>query len=180
MCQFNFLVIKREYNSDGFKEIASEYGLNFNEKKLNIINADNLRTFITTKGECDCGSVLGINNSSDNSKPDLGKFQKKLERKRFSRNRINLLLEQKRKEYIVQKEDDTKKEFDEANKWINYLSDNRIKLKQDQIGILYHQFSGDIETDTINIKKESINPLSRLDIDFIKDIKENELSWIKI
>ncbi|WAC02926.1 hypothetical protein N7U66_04675 [Lacinutrix neustonica] len=91
MCQFNFLVTKEKSNISEIKGIASEFGLNYAEYKLDIPNSNEIQTFLTTTKDCDCGSVLGKKYSDDSSKPDWKKEQKKLERKRFSKRRIEML-----------------------------------------------------------------------------------------
>jgi len=127
MCQFNFLVTKEKSNISEIKEIASEFGLNYAKYKLDIPNSDEIQTFLTTTKDCDCGSVLGKKYSDDSSEPDWKKEQKKLERKRFSKHRIELLLEQRRKEFIEKNSSELKAEKKEAKKWTEFLTDKRLK-----------------------------------------------------
>ncbi len=80
MCQFNFLVTKEKSNNSEIKEIASESGLNYAQYPLDIPNSNEIRTFLTTTKDCDCGSVLGKKYSDDSSEPDWNKEQKNLKR----------------------------------------------------------------------------------------------------
>lgn len=126
MCQFNFLVTKEKSNYSKIKEIASEFGLNFAEYKLNIPNCNEMQTLLTTTKDCDCGSVLGKKYWADSPEPDWKKEQKKLERKRFSKRRIGLLLEQKRKKFAEKTSSEIKAENKEAKKWTEFLTDKRL------------------------------------------------------
>ncbi|WP_179346692.1 hypothetical protein [Winogradskyella ursingii] len=180
MCQFNFLVTKEKSSISEIKEIASEFGLNYAEYKLNTPNSNEIQTFLTTTKNCDCGSVLGKIYSDDYSEPDWKKEQKKLERKRFSKRRIELLLEQKRKEFTEKNSSELIAENKETEKWIEFLTDKRLKNKLNEIGILYHQFSGELQNERIKIEKGKTNSVENINIDFLKNIKDNELNWIKL
>ncbi|MEP5936213.1 MAG: hypothetical protein ABJ218_13935 [Winogradskyella arenosi] len=171
MCQFNFLVTKEKSNNSEIKEIASDYGLNYAEYKLDLPNSAEFRTFLTTTKHCDCGSVIG----KKFSEPDWKKEKKKLERKRFSKRRIELLLEQKRIEFSKNNSSEL-----ETEKWTDFLTDKRLKSKLKEIGIFYRQFSGDLQNEHIKIENEKTNSSENIDDDFLKNIKENELNWIKL
>ncbi|MFD2824528.1 hypothetical protein ACFS5M_12670 [Lacinutrix iliipiscaria] len=180
MCQFNFLVTKEKSNISEINKIASEFRLNYTEYKLDIKNPDQIQAFLTTTKDCDCGSVIGKKYSDDSSEPDWNKEQKKLERKRFSKRRIELLLEQKRKEFIENNSSELKAEQKETKKWTEFLNDKRLKNKLSEIGILYHQFSGELHNERIKIENEKTYSVEKINIDFLKNIKENEITWIKI
>ncbi len=180
MCQFNFLVTRKNSNPSEIKKIATEYGLNYEESKLDILNSDEIQTFLTTAKDCDCGSVLGKKYSDDSSEPDWKKEEEKLERKRFSKRRIELLLEQKRNHFTEKNYCELELEKKETKKWTEFLNDKRLKNKLNEIGILYHQFSGDLQNEQIKIDNEKINSAEKIDVDFFKNIKENELNWIKL
>lgn len=180
MCQFNFLVTKHKTNTSEIKEIASEFGLNYSEIELDITKSNQIQTFLTNTKDCDCGSVLGKKYWDDSEEPNWEKERKKLERKRFSKRRIELLLEQKKNEYSNRNADEIKKEINECKKWTNFLNDNRLKSKLNEIGIFYHQFSGEFESEKIKIETEKTKSAEKINVDFLKNIKENELNWIKL
>lgn len=180
MCQFNFLVTKKKSNEVDIKKIASEFGLNFANIELDITKSDEIYTFLTTKNDCDCGSVLGKKYWNDSVEPDWTKERKKLERKRFSKCRIELLLEQKKNEFAKQNADEIETELKESKKWTEFLNDNRLKNILDEIGIFYHQFSREFNNERIKIETEKIESAEKINIDFFKNIKENELNWIKL
>ena len=180
MCQFNFLVTKEKSNSSDIKEIASEYGLNYSEVELNITNSNQIQTFITTTKDCDCGSVLGKKYWDDSVEPDWKKERKKLERKRFSKRRIELLLEQKRIEFAEKNSGELKTENKESEKWIGFLTDKRLQNRLNAIGIFYHQFSGEVENERLKIQSEKTGSTENINVDFLKNLKENELTWIRL
>ena len=114
---------------------------------MDIKNSDQIQTFLTTTKDCDCGSVLGKKYSDDSTEPDWKKEKKKLERKRFSKHRIELLLEQKLKEFKERNSDELKAEQKESKNWTEFLNDKRLKNKINEIGILFHQFSGELQNE---------------------------------
>ncbi|WP_152611357.1 hypothetical protein [Psychroserpens mesophilus] len=154
--------------------------MNYAEYKLDIKNSDQIQTFLTTTKDCDCGSVLGKKYSDDSTEPDWKKEKKKLERKRFSKRRIELLLEQKLKEFKERNSDELKAEQKESKNWTEFLNDKRLKNKINEIGILFHQFSGELQNEEIKIESQKTISVDKIDTDFLKNIKENELNWIKI
>ncbi len=180
MCKFNFLVTEEKSDISEIMGIASEFELNYTEYNLDLKNSYQIHTFLTTIKNCDYGSVLGKKYSDDSSEPDWKKEQKKLERKRFSKRRIELLLEQKRKEFTEKNSSELKAEQEETKKQTEFLTDSRLKNKLSEIGILYHQFSGELKSEQIKIENEKLNSVEKIDIEFFKNIKENELNWIKL
>ncbi len=180
MCQFNFLVTKEIYNNSEIKKIASEFGLNFAEYKLDIPNSNEIRTFLTTTKNCDCDSVLGKEYLDDSSEPDWNKEQKKLEKKRFSKHRIKLLLEKRRKDFTEKNTHELNVEINEVKIWTEFLTDKRLKNKLNEIGIFYHQFSGELQNERFKIENETKNSAENINVDFFKSIKENELNWITL
>ena len=179
MCQFNFLVLKNISSPTKIGKVASEYNLNFVKRNFNSADKNKLEIYQTTTGNCDCGSVLGKNYSDDNKKPDWNKERKKLERKRFSERRIDLLLEQKRKEYSEKHSDEIQSELSEMKKWADFLNDERLIKKSAEIGFFYHQFDGEIENERINFRNEKIVTSDQINVEFLREITENELIWVK-
>jgi len=180
MCQFNFLVTKERFNQSEIKEIATDNGLNFTEKELDIKNSDRIQTFLTTTENCDCGSVIGKNNWNDSMEPDWEKERKKLVRKRYSKRRIELLLEQKEINHAKKNKDEFENELIESQKWLEFLNDAQLKSNLNEVGIFHHQFSGLLEDERIKIESEKTALLKNINVDFLKNIKENEVVWIKL
>ena len=112
--------------------------------------------------------------------PDWKKERKKLERKRFSKRRIELLLEQKRIEFAEKNSGELKTENKESEKWIGFLTDKRLQNRLNPIGIFYHQFSGEVENERLKIQSEKTGSTENINVDFLKNIKENELTWIRL
>ncbi|MEE9430809.1 MAG: hypothetical protein V3V16_07205 [Melioribacteraceae bacterium] len=186
MCQFNFLIIKENVKSQEIKEIVSNHELDFAQQYLDIGNINGIKAFSTAqwnnkaKNLCDCSSVLGKNHWNDTTEPYWKKEKKKLERKRYSKRRIELLMERKRQEYRTNKKDESQIEMEESKKWIDLLNDDRLKNKLSKIGILHHQFSGEIQNEKIKIENEQVISADNINIDFIKNIKEDELIWVNL
>jgi len=180
MCQYNFLITKEKIDVSEIKEIASEFGLNYTEVKLNFSNFGQLRTFLTTTKDCDCGSVLGKKYCADSLEPNWNKERNRLERKRFSKRRIELLLKQKQKEFANKNANEIQIELNETKRWSEFMNDQGLKNKLSEIGILYHHFRGDLENEKIKIENNKTHSVGKINSEFLKNIKENELNWIKL
>jgi hypothetical protein len=180
MCQFNFLVTNEFSDEVEIKSIASEIGLNYLKQPLKVVGFNQMNAYSTTRTSCDCGSVIGKNFRKSSSELDLQKEKKKLERKKFSKRRIELLLEQKQKEFAEKNSKIIEEEILESTKWIEFITDPRLKKQFDKIGILYHHFSGRLEDEQIRIEFERQSSTEKLNVDFLKAIQENEIVWVKL
>lgn len=180
MCQFNFLLTNEPSDDFLVKSIASEIGLNYSKRELNIIGFHAINAFLTTRTSCDCGSVLGKNYRENSSEPDWQKEKKKLERKKFSNKRTELLLEQRRNEFAERNSEAVEKELRESRKWIEFIHDPRLKKQLSKIGILYHQFSGRLEDEKIKIGVESQISSNKVNVEFLRNIQEDEIVWVQL
>ena len=64
----------------------------------------------------------------------------------------------------------------EENNWIRIS--NSLKNQTDRFGILFHQFSGAIEEEIIDIEESNKIPLSLLAEGELRNFRENQLYWI--
>ncbi|WP_192825119.1 hypothetical protein [Rufibacter sp. LB8] len=161
--------------------IAADHGLNFVEYTLTASNISVEAKFhLTRTKDCDCDSVLGKKHKANPEVLNWDKERSKLERKRFSENRIALLITQKQKVYEDRIAQETISDAEETKTWLSFLNDSRLKTSLPEIGIMYHQFSGMITNEKVNVLSEVSLPVSKLDSDFLKELKEDEAVWIKL
>lgn len=186
MCQFNFLITKEKTKSHEIEKIAKKHNLNFESQYLNITTKAKLYPFLTTKwnnrcdNNCDCNSIIGKNKKQNSSQPYWDKERKKLENKNYSKNRIELLLKQKQKKYQNSILEDKQIELAESKNWIGFLNDKHLKNYLSEIGIFHHEFIGGLHNEKIKIEKEDSHSIKIVDMDFLKSIEENQLTWIKL
>ncbi len=179
MCQFNFLLLESEEAEQRIIELASSCDFRFQYVKRNFSNPQ-LRAYVTNLGEnkCNCGSVIGKREWEEDAKFDLEKERIKLERKRFSKNRIAQLLVQKQQEIELKRAKGLNSEIMEAEKWIKFF-ENLIKANlSHRVGLIFHQFSSKISDELVRIEEELF--LAKIDLETLKNMKQNKLYWIKM
>ena len=79
MCQFNLLIIDKESKDENLEKLLIENGFGFrelNNKSLQSQIGNLRRIILTTKGHCDCGSILGLNHQGSNTRIDIEKENK--------------------------------------------------------------------------------------------------------
>ncbi len=178
MCQFNLLIIDKESNSEELKKLLFENGFGFRVLDIESLKdqiGEN-RIVLTTKGHCDCGSIIGINHQDSISKINIEKEKKKLRKKKWSESKIERYLSDKLKEQNKKEESDGLGNETEENNWIRIsklLRNQNIKF-----GILFRQFSGVIEDEEFEIEETNQIPISLLDEGALRNFKENQLNWI--
>lgn len=179
MCQFNLLIIDKESKNDELKKLLLTNGFGFrelNNKSLKNQIGENIKIIVTTKGDCDCGSVIGVNRQEAVSKIDIEKEQKKLRKKKWSESKIERYLADKLKKQSNRVEAKESDNESEENNWIRIS--NSLKNQTDPFGILFHQFSGAIEEEIIDIEESNQIPLSLLAEGELRNFRENQLYWI--
>lgn len=181
MCQFNLLVIDKEFNKDELRKIVTESGFGYriiNFGRLPNEIGEGRRIILTTKDHCDCGSILGINKQGSLSKINIEKEKQKLRKKKWSESKIDRHLQNKlKKESKRMGESELGNEMEENN-WIR-LAETLLKEKV-VFGILFHHFEGLIEEEEIEIEKVNEIPIVSLKSGGrLRDLKEDELNWIR-
>lgn len=179
MCQFNLLIIDKESDSENLKRLLIENGFGFrelNNKSLQTQIGNTKKIILTTKGHCDCGSILGLNHQYSNSKIDIEKEKKKLRKKNWSESKIERHLSDKLKE---QSKSEDAGEFGneaEENNWIRISQ--LLRNRKTQFGILFRQFGGLIEDEIIEVEKTNQIPIELLSKGELRKFQENQLYWI--
>ena len=179
MCQFNFLLLESEEAVKRILEIGNSGDFRFQYVMINFSNPK-LRAYFTNLGEnnCNCGSVIGKKEWEEDTKFDIEKERIKLERKRFSKNRIAQLLVQKQQETELKRANDLKSEIEEAEKWIKFFENLKKGKLSHRVGLIFHQFSSKLSDELVRIEEELF--LAKIDLETLKNMKQNKLYWIKM
>jgi exonuclease VII large subunit len=152
-------------------EIAKNYGLNFSGVKLNT-KKDNIVTFLATKTGCDCSSSIGKDFAENRF--DESKERQKLTRKRFSKSRIEKLLEQKKQRVETNLQTQLSAEKDELNNWTSFLQEIKRKKLAEKIGVLFHNFKGEFDGEAVHEFETTTGKLTDTEL---KNLSEDELKW---
>lgn len=177
MCQFNLLIIDKEWDGEHLKKLLIDNGFGFrklNNKSLQSQIGNSRKIILTTKGHCDCGSILGLNHQ--NSKIEAEKEKKKLRKKKWSESKIERYLSDKLKEQNKREEAGDLGNETEENNWIRISQ--ILRNRKTQFGILFRQFGGLIEDEVIEIEKTNQVPIELLSKGEMRNFKENQLNWI--
>ena len=179
MCQFNLLIIDKESEGENLENLLIENGFGFrelNNKSLQSQIGNSRKIILTTKGHCDCGSILGLNHQDSNSRIDIKKEKKKLRKKKWSESKIERYLSAKLKEQNKREEAGELGNESEENNWIRISQ--ILRNRKTRFGVLFRQFGGLIEDETIKIEKTNQIPIELLSKGELRNFKENQLNWI--
>ncbi len=180
MCQFNLLITDKKLEVDELKNLVDEIGFLFRE-----INNDSLtrqigkdkRIILTTKGNCDCGSIIGFNYQSSTDETNIEKERKRLTKKKWSESKINRYVENKIKEQSKKDKESESVQKQEEGNWIELA--NQLINKQIEFGIYYQQFGGLIEDEIIKLRGNSYKTIDELKNGELRNLKESRMIWIK-
>lgn len=179
MCQFNLLIVDEESKGENLEELFLENGFGFkelNNKSLQGQIGSNMKIILTTKGHCDCGSIVGINSHGSIQKNEVDKEKKKLRKKKWSESKIERYLSDKLKGQNKKEESRELGDKVEENNWIRLSQ--MLGSRMGKFGIVFHQFSGLIEEEEIEIEQTNQFSIELLSKGELRNFKENQLNWI--
>jgi hypothetical protein len=182
MCHFITATLPQNVEQDAVAGIFKSYNLAFNlisnPHVLSQLNPKDIY-ILTTTGHCDCGTVLGMLNRSEDSK--AVSYERELEKHRkqgWSEAKIQRWLAEKEQvKEKTEREDEAQAEIAsaEATRWTRFISDLLQLGHIPRIGLLLHLYGGGIESERIrNLKKEEIK-LADLTPRFIMAMEEDVL-----
>ena len=154
MCQFNIILTEKDTDTVILKQVLIANGFSYNEIDNNYIKSqtnDLQKIVCSTNGHCDCGSILGIDIQSSSNSFDIEKERKKLKKKKWTDSKIDRFIADKLKSQTKNEQNEGLGNAAEETRWmtmIKQLAANKIKF-----GILYHQFSGPLEDEILEIGK---------------------------
>jgi len=170
MCHFITATLSRGANVDLAAQSFRAHALGFKAVHNSHVSPQ-LNTgetyVLTTRGPCDCGTVMGSLNRDRPSDPTYSSEVAKLSKKGWSRVKIERWLEQKKEVEDKRKREDHARLQEgtaEAERWIDLVTDLLRSGQANKVGVLYHWYHGSIESERINIserrrvKVENLNP----------------------
>lgn len=178
MCHFITAIIDDKSSLETLNSIGKNYGITFRtvsnehlQKQLQY----NRKYLWKNSDQCDCGTSIGSSRTSDpveSTKKDIKRFKKK----GWSETKIkNWLMNRERSE-----KKDERAELDrgtnvneDAKNWIGLLRDFQNSSEIGYFGLLLHWYSGNVESEPVNILDwRKINP-ERLTTSGIFEMEED-------
>lgn len=176
MCQFNIILTKKDTDSKIIEKLLKANGfgyLEINNKSIVSQVTGFQKIIVSTKGHCDCGSILGIERSPSSQIIDIEKERKKLKKKKWTDSKIDRYLTDKLKSQTNKDENSELGNSTEEQQWmklINQLIDAKIK-----IGLLHHQFNGDLTEEKLELRNCKIFKRNELSIEDLRNLEDSEL-----
>ena len=148
---------------------------------LTKFSIPNLHSYVTDLGEdnCNCGSVIGCCEWKEEEKFNIEKEKKKLERKRYSKNRIKQLLLQNKEQFDLRKTQTENSEYKEAEKWIKFFHELKREKFANKVGLIFHQYRSPVSEELVKIEEDNLD-VEKVNIETSKSLVENKLYWIKL
>lgn len=175
MCQFNILLTEKSTSNEMLQTILEGLSFGYNEIENKymcnqIVGLE--KVIMTTKGHCDCGSILGIEQSPSSQRIDELKERKKLRKKKWSESKIDRYLEDKLKSQTRNEENEELGNKTEEERWlklIHKLTDENIKF-----GLFQHQFSGSLVNERVNLVKTRKVRIGEFTIEDLRKLEDCE------
>jgi hypothetical protein len=134
---------------------------------------------LTTRGQCDCGTVLGSHNhADDHGSVGSERELEKLRKQGWSEAKIQRWIEQKEQTKVrnVRKEEaGARADQPLAEQWIRFITDLLESGYTSKIGLLLHLYHGGIETERIQIQSKEKVTLAELSPGQLMSMKEDVL-----
>ncbi|NNT73265.1 hypothetical protein HKT18_13680 [Flavobacterium sp. IMCC34852] len=178
MCQYNFLILENNALENVIIEVGKASNFRF-QNVLTKFSIPNLHSYVTDLSEdnCNCGSVIGCREWKEEEKFNIEKEKKKLERKRYSNNRIERLLIQKQEQLNLRKTQTENSEYKEADKWIKFFHDLKKEKLENKVGLIFHHYCSQVSEELVKIEEDNLD-VEKLTIETLKSMVENKLYWI--
>ena len=102
---------------------------------------------------CHCNSAIGrLNKATSNPSFDLEKEKQKLKRKGWSDSKIERSLAEKLAAHGRSEEKNSLADAAEIEKWVELFSSTAKELPTEEISLLLHVYTGDIEQEEVSIE----------------------------
>lgn len=184
MCDFITATLPHRADIDEVCAIAKSFDFPFTP----IVNPHVIRQlhngkyyFLTTRGHCDCGTVLGSSKYASETEPppEYSRKIKKLRKKAWSDEKVDRWLAQKRlsrKRRISHDKEIRQEEYQlEAQRWLGFLESVLRSGHTTFVGLLLHCYSGQVETDRVRITRHEERRLGTVTADWLPLIEEDIL-----
>ncbi len=181
MCYHFTSTLPKATDLEPIRQVIERYDMAF-EPIENPNVASQLRSgelyFVTTKGHCDCGTILG---SLSTSKKFNVIMQSKKVHKLRKKGWDDDMIAQWAMDKLKSKKQTQGRKFSprevehETNRWIQFLRELQQTGNISHIGLLKHWYSGRLESEQINIKTTEQVNLADVTADYLTKIEDDVL-----
>jgi len=148
MCLFITATLPATAAFAPIEAIARAHGRRFRAQSNASIEAqigEDRRSYVTTPGHCDCGTVLGSRSTAKGRATDWAKEEHKLARKGWSDARIARAIAQKRASEEDHDANAIRRAESELFSWQALIASVLASGKASEIGLLLHMYSGALD-----------------------------------
>lgn len=182
MCHYITAIVPKQADIQALNRIGQPYGLTFspleNDSVEKQLRSDQQYLWKESKF-CDCGTAFGAFALDGNKKPDTYKKDlKKLRKKGWSEAKIQKWLDNKARteQKEVRSEEWSKKKYEQdAQVWIQFLTELSTKNICSYLGLMFHWYAGDLETERIQILQTHPSGLDQLNEEVIFHFLEDHI-----
>ncbi len=175
MCTFIISIISESPDIEKIKKSAKDFDLTcytFENRSITDHIGEKNVQFITTK-ECNCATELGLGSEEfENIGKNPEEERKKIERKGWSRAKINRWMEEREK---IRERDKRNKPLpgSELKKWVSFISSILTQGFSSFYGIIIHDFDGGIATENIPLAGKLEASLKELTPEYLLELKRD-------
>ncbi len=182
MCHFITATLPKGTNLEAAATVFDQFKLGFkviHNQHLESQIPEGEHYILTTRGHCDCGTVIGsLHRNTGNDSPYSERDLKKFRKLGWSEAKIKRWLEEKesaRKTAEIKAQTFTENEESQASFWVGFLT---AALKSDhinRIGLLLHLYTKGVTNEKIKLKNTVLMPIKQLRAEDLLNIEEDTL-----
>ncbi len=187
MCYHITATLPQGTKLDAIQQIIDRYDMAFAPLENAHVKAQlnpGALYFLTTKGHCDCDTVLGYASTGQLRESILqSKKYQTLKKKRWSEAKLNAWIEEK-----IKKESEKKSKHrrtyspieleKRTSRWINFIRNMLQSGSISHIGLLKHWYKGSLETEEISLKDKQKVRINELDTHYLTHLEDDILYCI--
>jgi hypothetical protein len=189
MCYFITATLSQKIKLDNLQAILDRYDLAFAPLENPHVVAQlppSTRYFLTTKGHCDCATVLGYASTGYIRDAVLqSKKYRTVKNKRWSDAKLHLWVDEKVKKEIAKKAKHGRTysplELEtHTSRWMNFLQDILHTKSIARIGLLKHWYKGNVQTEKITLKNTQPVKIHELTTKYLTHLEDDVLYQFSI
>jgi hypothetical protein len=158
MCHF-ITLIAPQADAAAVKSMAERHGRAaepIDNPSIRKVLREGDRQYVTARGNCDCGTVLGAKHQEPEALEDkLEKHSARLRRKGWSEAKIARAIDDRRR--AEERPRPERGHTDSIELWTSLLTDLRDELKLPYAGLLVHFYSGAIDTEEFKAIRREVD-----------------------
>ena len=177
MCYFITLIAPSD-DTAGLRAVMERHGRAaspIDDQSIRLVLEDHERQYLTTKGDCDCGTVLTSRHDSDSFEQELAKDAARMRRKRWSEAKIARAIDERRKAHTHRDRGGP----DTIELWNAVLHDLGEELQLPYVGIFVRFYTGSIATETFRASRRAVPPRASWN-DALASLEHDEVTIFRL